>query len=156
MKEFSAGTYWIGDLCYVMNKEWTEVCELTIEGNDCKEGVFTLADGRKFGILHTAYGDGTYPSSAGHELGVDSGTIGCIKVEDIRCVEDGYLDLGNVVEMEDDFTPYGKDGVLYFGNVVVNTDDYEENYDEDYSDKWDEEEYNEDDDWVDEDEDEDK
>jgi hypothetical protein len=130
-----------------MSKEWDEVCSLTIDGNDCKEGVFTLEDGRKFGILHTAYGDGTYPSSTGHDIGVDSGTIGCIRTEDIRVVEDGYLELGNIVEMKYEFTPYAKDGVLYFGDVVVNTDDYEDEFDEDYSDKWDEEEYNEDD-WV--------
>jgi hypothetical protein len=46
-----------------------------------------LEDGRKFILFSTAYGDGSYNDFAGNSYGVDSGTIGAIKVEDIRDLE---------------------------------------------------------------------
>ena len=53
-----AGKYYIGDLCYVMHPEWDEFCRITISGNECLQGEFNLADGRRFATFTTAYGDG--------------------------------------------------------------------------------------------------
>jgi len=132
-----AGKYYVGDLCYVMHGEWDECCDLFFAGrNDhgCNEGIFTLKDGRKFATFNTAYGDGSYRDQHGREYGVDSGGIGCIRVEDIDFVGKlkwGENDTsgGQVIEFKHDFTVSKQDGVLHFGNVVIDTaghdnDDY--------------------------------
>jgi len=82
-----AGVYYVGDLCYVMENEWDEACDLFFAGrtdHGCNEGKFTLADGREFISFNTAYGDGTYHNArSGAEIGVDAGLIGCIRLSDI-------------------------------------------------------------------------
>lgn len=75
-----AGTYYVGDLCYILDNEWDEVCRLTIQGNDCLEGEFVLRDGRKFAMYGTAWGDGEYLDQLGRSYAVDSGTLGCVQV----------------------------------------------------------------------------
>jgi len=81
------GTYWIGDLCYVMHDVWKEVCELVMsenyQGEFWPEGPFRLADGRRFAEFHTAYGDGGYLDQNRCSYSVDSGTIGAILEKDI-------------------------------------------------------------------------
>lgn len=131
-----AGTYYIGDLCYVMHDEWNEVCDLFFAGrNDqgCNDGEFTLADGRKFASYGTLYGDGTYDSNIGTRHSVDAGLIGCILVDDIR--DDSYDDiesLGAIVTFDQDFTTGSTDGVIRFGHVKIDTgdDDYDDYYEE--------------------------
>jgi hypothetical protein len=79
------GIYYIGDLCYVMDDaEWLEVCDLTIQGSRVIDGEFQLKDGRRFAMYGTAYGDGTYYDQYGHSYSVDSGSIGCIRMADIK------------------------------------------------------------------------
>lgn len=117
-----AGRYYIGDLCYVMHPEWDEFCELTIKGNQCLDGEFTLKDGRRFASFGTAYGDGTYRSNIGTEHSVDAGLIGCIRVEDIR--DDQYDDieeLGAVVEFDQPFEVSSDQGLIVFGHVQIET-----------------------------------
>lgn len=125
-----AGKYYIGDLCYVMHEEWDEVCELFFAGRTdlgCNEGKFKLADGREFVNFNTKYGDGVYFDGL-FSYGVDSGSIGCIRVEDVR----EELPPGAVVmAFLEDFECYRDDNMLVFGYVEIDTDprEYEE-YDE--------------------------
>jgi hypothetical protein len=135
-----AGKYYIGDLCYVMtDNEWDEVCSLTIKNNECIDGEFQFADGRRFATYGTAYGDGEYRSNMGTAHSVDSGSIGCIRVEDI-CADkyDNIEQLGAIVEFETDFVTGGGrgdrewEGTIQFGRMLIETDDWcdeEENYD---------------------------
>lgn len=134
-----AGTYYVGDLCYVMHDVWNEVCDLFFEGrNDhgCNEGEFTLKDGRRFACYNTKYGDGLYPSNVGANLSVDAGCIGCIAIEDIRDPEATMAameSLGAIVEFGTDFVTDGDSrgtGTIQFGRVIVETGDMEE--EEDY------------------------
>ena len=133
-----AGRYYIGDLCYVMHGEWDEYCSITIDGRDCKDGEFTLADGRRFATYGTAYGDGCYPCSDGSDLGVDAGLIGCIRVEDIRddMTEDQIRNMGTIVEFNQSFGTGENNGRIYFGHISVDTngDDYDEDEYEGYCD----------------------
>lgn len=115
-----AGRYYIGDLCYVMDGEWTEVCKLIIDGHNVKSGIFKLADGRTFANFTTKYGDGHYEASNGDELCVDSGSIGCIRVEDITVGDLSHL--GTVVDFADPFTVGSNDGEISFGHITVDTD----------------------------------
>ena len=114
-----AGRYYVGDLCYVMHNEWPEVCDAILEPDGMNQGEFKLKDGRRFAIMSTKWGDGTY-----NGCWVDSGTIGCIKMEDIR--DDTYsLDqitkMARIEDFDRDFTPYNEDGVLNFCGLIIDT-----------------------------------
>ena len=118
-----AGTYYVGDLCYVLHDEWDEVCELIIKDNVCLDGEFTLKDGRRFAIYSTAYGDGTYLDQSGNEYGVDAGSIGCILLSDINLESEGnFLTGGNIVPFENDFHTDEEDGRIMFGSLIIDTD----------------------------------
>ena len=121
-----AGTYYIGDLCYVMHPEWDEFCSLTINGNNVLDGEFNLKDGRRFATFTTKYGDGTYLDEQGNEYPVDAGLIGCINVKDITPSELENLSSGRVIEFVQDFSTFSAGGVLRFGSVVIDTDPVEE------------------------------
>jgi hypothetical protein len=135
-----AGKYYIGDLCYVMDDaEWLEVCDLTIQGSRVTDGEFQLKDGRRFAMYGTAYGDGTYHDHYGFSYSVDSGSIGCIRMEDIKASNtyslgdtQAILDFGAIQEFDADFVTGGGrgkpgwDGLIQFGHVVIETDPIEE------------------------------
>jgi hypothetical protein len=130
-----AGTYYIGDLCYVMtDSEWDEFCSLTINGNECVDGEFMFKDGRRFATYGTKWGDGEYRSNIGTKHSVDAGLIGCFRVEDIRAEKyDDIESLGAIVTFDSDFRTKEEDGLIIFGDVVVNTDpDFYEKDDEEF------------------------
>ena len=123
-----AGRYYIGDLCYVMHDEWSEACALFFPSNTDSRGVngeFVLKDGRRFANFDTMFGDGTYSSNMDTSHCVDSGSIGCILVADIR--DDTYSDiesLGAIVEFTEPFdTEKIGPGLIKFGHVEIETDD---------------------------------
>lgn len=138
-----AGKYYVGDLCYVFNDEdWNQICKIIIDGHSCLEGEFNLPDGRRFAIFNTAYGDGEYEDQNGHSYSVDAGSIGCTLDDNISA--DKYEDLtqlGNIVEFEEDFNVYEKNGVIYIGHLEIDTDpiydEDNEDYDEEVFEDWD-------------------
>lgn len=126
-----AGTYYVGDLCYVMHGEWDEACSLFFRGRDdhgCNQGEFNLKDGRRFVSYNTAWGDGEYQDQNGLRYGVDAGLIGCIRVEDIdRTNPDNFLTGGNIIEFKHDFDCYYDHGTIVIGHVHIETDpEYED------------------------------
>lgn len=129
-----SGNYYVGDLCYVLNEEWDEVCDLLFAGRTdggCNEGEFNLKDGRRFAIFNTAYGDGTYKDQLGRKYNVDAGSIGCILMDDIDLLDDrNFISGGQTVVMPSQFNVYSEDGVLCFGSIEIDTDpEYDEEYD---------------------------
>jgi hypothetical protein len=81
-----------------------------------------LKDGRRFASFGTAYGDGTYQSNISTSHSVDSGSIGCIRVEDIR--DNTYADieqLGAIVEFDAPFEVSEDHGLIQFGHVQIET-----------------------------------
>jgi hypothetical protein len=88
-----------------------------------------LKDGRKFAMYSTAYGDGVYYDHYGHSYSVDSGSIGCILLDDIKYVDDfdQFLDVGAILEFDEDFVTWGGrgesdwEGIIQFGHVVIET-----------------------------------
>jgi hypothetical protein len=98
------GTYYVGDLCYVMHPQWKEVCALMFatDGNGVLDGEFNLANGVRFALHSTAYGDGTYQDIEGREYPVDAGLIGCIRVEDVVDSE-AWLEGMQIVEFTKPF-----------------------------------------------------
>ena len=127
------GTYYVGDLCYVMHPQWKEVCNLMFaaDGHLVLDGEFNLASGVRFAVQSTAYGDGTYFDRQGREYPVDAGLIGCIRVEDVYDPE-WWLEGMNVVEFDRPFQIVYNHGVISFvtadGSTIVeiNTADEEE------------------------------
>lgn len=121
------GRYYVGDLAYVMtDEEWDEVCSLLFEGRSdhgCNEGEFTLKDGRRFVTYNTKYGDGRYESNMWTDHSVDSGGIGCIRLEDIRRGDtfDDIKTFGAVMNFAVDFATGKEDGVIQFDRVLIDT-----------------------------------
>ncbi len=69
-----AGTYYIGDLCYVLGDD---VYDNIFGGTGYSPGIYSeKATRRVFLVGHTAYGDGRYPGSDGNSFAVDAGIIG--------------------------------------------------------------------------------
>ena len=134
-----AGTYYVGDLCYVMHPEWDEFCDITISGLQCKDGEFELKDGRRFATYGTLYGDGMYRSNIGTDHSVDAGLIGCILIEDIKDPEATVAHmkgLGAIITFDQPFETSESDGVICFGHVEINTGDLDDyDYDCDYDDE---------------------
>jgi len=131
-----AGTYYVGDLCYVMNDAWDEVCGLTIKGHDCLEGEFTLKDGRRFAMYSTKYGDGVYYDQDGGSYSVDAGSIGCILMSDIKD-PNPFVKGGQEKFFGSEFSTSAIAGTIHFGAVAIDTggsDYYDDLYedDEDY------------------------
>jgi hypothetical protein len=122
-----AGKYYIGDLCYVMHDEWDEAVSLMFpyepgEPERKVDGEFTLRDGRRFANFGTRWGDGTYMSNMRTRHMVDSGSIGCIRVEDIRDkTYDNIETLGAVVEFDQPFEVSEDSGLICFGAVEIET-----------------------------------
>lgn len=131
MNTMPAGRYYVGDLCYVMHDAWTEAVDLMFpsaaEGFKSVEGVLTLKDGRQFAIFSTSYGDGTYFDQQGNDYPVDAGSIGCIRVEDIKD-DTADIGLGNVIDFDQDFVVESDGENLKFGHIVIVTgvEDYDE------------------------------
>jgi hypothetical protein len=118
-----AGTYYVGDLCYIMSHEmWGSFIDDAYKFQD-GDGVFLNAD---FAIYSTMYGDGKYTDQFGNTYGVDSGSIGCINIDTFQ-LSQNYLDeaarLGIIAYFPSDFTTESVDGVLKFGKCEINTVD---------------------------------
>lgn len=110
-----SGTYYVGDLCYVMHPQWKEVCALMFatDDNGVLDGEFNLANGVRFSLHSTAYGDGTYQDQQGRNYPVDAGLIGCIRVEDVYDPE-WWLEGVQTVEFENPFTIQYNLGTIMF------------------------------------------
>jgi len=122
-----AGRYVIGDLCYRDQDDWDQMIETYQPGK-----VKNLSDGRKYVVLKTKWGDGSYSDQDNKEYWVDSGTIGILHY-------DGNLDggMGRTFDFSSDFQVYESNGVLHFGAICIDTagesdyDDEGEDYIED-------------------------
>jgi hypothetical protein len=115
-----AGRYFIGDLCYVLPAEWDEVCAIVLKEDDILDGEFNLNDGRRFASYTTMYGDGWYG-----KIVVDSGGIGCIRIDDIRSdiTEQQLCEKGMIVDFPSSFQTSGSpvDGIIKFGDITIDT-----------------------------------
>jgi len=127
------GTYYVGDLCYVMHPQWREVCNLMFAtgDNSVLDGEFNLANGVRFALHSTAYGDGVYQDQEGRDYPVDAGLIGCIRVEDVYDPE-WYLAGVQTVVFDKQFELVYNDGIISFvytdGDVALEINTAEEEY----------------------------
>ena len=132
-----AGTYYVGDLCYVVpDADWPEFCDRMFPGDDSYViGVFEDREGINYASFGTKYGDGEYVDNRGARYGVDSGSIGCIPLcalpADLNLAE--VLRLGNIVDLDKAFEVGYDDetGAITFGHLEIVTGDYETHEDDD-------------------------
>ena len=133
-----AGTYWIGDPCYVFPNSgpqehyWDDIldkadffsipCEVTVDE------VTVLAGS-------TRYGDGSYMGNDGIGYGVDAGLLGIIPLSTINFLNNNHQELerlGTFYYFDDDFQVVIKDGHFNFYKVIIDTtEEYEDDYYED-------------------------
>ena len=133
MNMMPAGTYYVGDLCYVLSSRWDEFCELTIDGSQCLEGIFTMADGTRFATFGTAWGDGTYFDQEGNSYSVDAGLIGCVLVSQ-HDTDEVSADLGAIHTFTSDFPVHSDGKRITFGRITIDTDPEVEEDDYEYYD----------------------
>lgn len=130
-----AGKYYVGDLCYVLHSEWDECCDLFFRDRNggCNQGEFNLSDGRRFASYNTMYGDGSYTDMNGRGYSVDAGLIGCILLSDIDLTnKDNFLQGGQIVDFDEEFTTSTYEGNISFGDLVIPTGEDECFDEEDY------------------------
>ncbi|MBG23680.1 MAG: hypothetical protein CMF22_10180 [Idiomarinaceae bacterium] len=122
-----AGTYYIGDPCYVIHDDnWMGFLDLMyeVDDNEFQYKGFTCWVGS------TAFGDGIYFDNFDNNYPVDAGLIGIVPV---GAVEDKTgLEHGNIAVFSEDFTIDYHCGYFNIGGVEINTDDE----DEDDEDEW--------------------
>jgi hypothetical protein len=124
MNTLPAGTYYVGDLCYVLDSVWDKVCEQIISGETVKNGIFNLDDGTQFAIYSTKYGDGIYKDEIGNEYAVDSGSIGCVKIDNLLAESlNSVQQYSAVVSFDQGLTCYEDNGVIYIGDIVIDTNE---------------------------------
>lgn len=127
--------FYIGDLCYALNKK---VYDEVWGGNNYEDGQYTDPETKaEFAMVGTAYGDGEYESSEeGLYFPVDAGIIG---VADLA-ICDGDTSLGKVVP---DYS-----GIVLIeyndGTITVSWGDLDNHNEIDIYTSYDEEEYEED------------
>lgn len=106
-KTLPAGTYFIGDPCYVMDdQDWLRFCQWFDRVEAGEETEDDLEEWNGVAAGYTRYGDGTYSTSHGN-FSVDSGMIGVIegsywvsgKPEELE----RYNDIGMVIEFKQPF-----------------------------------------------------
>jgi hypothetical protein len=136
-----AGTYYIGDPCYVFRDgNWSKVCDNLGKSDgifDCLSMLFFMAG--------TEYGDGCYYDQDGHMFDVDAGVLGAVPVELVED-KDG-LRLGLVKDFPSGLKIEYDGHRFDFGGIIIETDD--SYYDEDDEEDWDDDE----EDWDDDEED---
>lgn len=136
-KLFPAGRYYVGDLCYLLDKGedygvlksiyFHYVCGYVC-GTDYRrkkrfvecEDISFLA---YFGV--TAHGDGGFKDNQGRSYSVDAGLIGIVELTDsdleasARAVE--ARGSGQVIDFGEAFEVSSKRGVFNFGDIEINT-----------------------------------
>lgn len=108
---FKAGTYYVGDLCYVISDRWQEYITAS---NCCVVNDVVLDDGSEIWGHHTAFGDGCFSDDLGNEYYVDAGMIGVISIDDID-ESPNFLKGGRVLTFPEDFEPSYLDGTFSIG-----------------------------------------
>lgn len=137
-----AGTYYIGDLCYVVGREnhdaWMDFLKpffTLTEPNDCAGGEVSYRGKQGF-MAYTKYGDGTYHDGL-YEYPVDAGSIGALPIDVLDVPVAEAETCGRIVTFDRPFTCHrDSNGVFTFGNVVtIDTDPEPVEDDYDYSDE---------------------
>lgn len=131
-KILKAGTYYIGDPCYIFDGSWMDILNQTDYLNDCSKPLFD----RDFFAHSTAFGDGEFYDNNHYSYSVDAGLIACLPIEfveiDNKVIGDEEIQqYGNIVIFPEDFVCSYNNGIFNFGDKIIINTSYES--DDDYS-----------------------
>lgn len=119
-----AGTYYIGDCCYVLREDqhenfcWVnDFCEQFFDA-EFDEDSFEIL-GERVIAFSTKWGDGCYSSNVGFMFPVDAGLIGAVPSSLWKGSEPPFG--CKLVTFDKDFECFNEDGILTFGHVVIDT-----------------------------------
>lgn len=120
--KLAAGSYYIGDPCYVIGKNHADWCSI-LDASDYFKKPFTNEKQQTAVAFNTAYGDGEYTDKAGRQYGVDAGLIGAVPVEmlEVSVEEINKRKLGHIISFSTPFTCEESNGVLRFGHIKIDT-----------------------------------
>lgn len=110
-----AGTYYVGDTCYVLDDDTYE--EMMYIDGLCTNGTDII------GFFPTAYGDGCYKDTKGRSYGVDGGNIGIVPIE---LCNPNYVGFGTVITIPNEFH-FGstKDFTIWLKDPVNSNNSFE-------------------------------
>lgn len=135
--ELPAGTYFVGDPCYVIKDSdvWADFCEKYDEYSEKYVSTVggAVINNHPMVATGTAYGDGLYMDDDGREYSVDAGLIGLTPVELLKSLpdfEEAYekgSDLGHWIDFESPVSLSYKEGVVTIESdeqmIVIDTAD---------------------------------
>jgi hypothetical protein len=123
-----AGTYYIGDPCYVIpDDDWMDYLDSwPVHPNPhigWKDGAARYK-GKTCWHAGTAYGDGTYEDQYEHTYGVDAGLIGIVPIDLCKGTTRQLQRLGQVVIFNKSIQVYrDEDYTFRFGHIRIPTSD---------------------------------
>jgi len=107
----TSGTYYIGDLFFVLKEEFSLIKKLS--ANE-----FILNQERKIAIYKTQNLIEQYQDQFGQEYFVENGNIGCIRIEDIDAI-DADLSNGQIISFYDFFDTRESLSRILFGHICL-------------------------------------
>jgi len=136
---FKAGKYYVGDLCYVVEKheDWMQL----LNDTDYFRNDNQSYKGYPIFVASTAHGDGTFHDQFDNKYAVDAGIIGIMPFEAIEKEGKG----GNIIDFKEDFEVVTAHGIFYIGDIKIDTYGWGEDEDdeqEDEDDFWNDEDDN--------------
>jgi len=135
-KEFPAGLYYVGDLCYLLQSDDNEihnsmyykyVCGFIYGKENRRKPRLIKCENVSFLAYfdRTAYGDGGYSDNKGHHYGVDAGLIGIVQLTDedlllkAKSVENRLS--AKIIDFKEPFLVSSKRGLFNFGDITICT-----------------------------------
>lgn len=122
-----AGTYYLGDPCYVIDdKNWQaflDYFEIQLVNGE-NQYATAIIDNHLTFVAFTLNGDGTYFDNHGNEFPCDAGMLGCVPLlltDSDRVYDVHEHDLGIIVTFDKEFTVDCHDGIIYIGNHIFDT-----------------------------------
>lgn len=124
-----AGTYWIGDPCYVVTKYHDTWIKVITSVDYFNEPALANVDDITIVAGTTSYGDGCYTSNAGTYHNVDSGTLGIVPLATVNKFHGNHTWLakqGTFKHFDRDFTVEIDQGHFDFDQIIIDTrEDYD-------------------------------
>jgi len=134
--KLKAGTYYVGDPCYVFGENWSKVIK---SENFCNSNETTKIFGFDCFTASTG-GDGTLDDNFGRSYSIDSGTFSVIPIELLNVDKKQTIEKIHVknnmhiIDFKHDFNVCDDDGVFLIDNITINYGNYDDCDDYDYYD----------------------